>query len=93
MALIKEIKDKVIDEFKQSPEDTGSVVVQIALLTKNIQELTEHLKKNHKDFSSKRGLLIQVARRRSFLKYLAKHDPEQYNLVIERLGLKGLRTE
>jgi len=60
------------------------------MLTKNIQHLTEHLKKNHKDFASKRGLLIQVAHRRSFLKYLAKHDPEQYKLVLGRLDLKGI---
>ena len=89
MALQKETKDKLFKEFGQHPGDTGSAEVQIAMLTENIRQLTDHLKKNHKDFSSKRGLLMQVSKRRSFLKYLAKHDPGQYKLVVGRLGLKG----
>ena len=89
MALDRETKKKLCDEFGLHPGDTGSVEAQVAMLTENIRRLTEHLKKNHKDFASKRGLLIQVSRRRSFLKYLAKHNPEQYKLIIERLGLKG----
>lgn len=89
MALDKETKKKIFDEFGLHDEDTGSVEAQVAMLTENIRQLTEHLKINHKDFSSKRGLLKQVAQRRSFLKYLAKCDPKKYKLVVGRLGLKG----
>jgi len=89
MALQKETIEKCVNDFGQHAKDTGSVEVQIAMLTENIKQLTEHLKKNHKDYASKRGLLLQVARRRIFLKYLAKHNPERYKLVVERLGLKG----
>lgn len=89
MALDKEMKKKLIKEFGLHPDDSGSLEVQIVLLTENIRRLTNHLKENHNDFASKRGLLTQVARRRYFLKYLAKHDPERYKLVIERFGLKG----
>jgi len=89
MALDKETKKKMCDEFGLHAQDTGSIEAQIAMLTENIRQLTEHLKTHHKDFSSKRGLLMQVSKRRCFLKYLAKHDPEKYKLIIERLGLKG----
>jgi small subunit ribosomal protein S15 len=88
MALDKEIKNKLIKEFELHPNDTGSVEVQVALLTENIQRLTNHLKANHNDFSSKRGLLIQVSRRQFFLKYLAKHNPERYKLLVDRFGIK-----
>ena len=89
MALDTEIKKKLMSEFGQHPGDTGSNEVQIAMLTENITRLTEHMKKSHKDFSSKRGLLRHVARRRSFLDYLAKLNPERYKKIVERLGLKG----
>ena len=88
MALDKETKEKFIKDFGINPNDTGSVQVQIAMLTENIKKLTEHMKENHKDFSSKRGLLNQVERRKTFLKYLAKNDPKGYTLIIEKLGLK-----
>jgi small subunit ribosomal protein S15 len=89
MSLNKETKKKLIEKFGLHPDDTGSVEVQVAMLTESIRKLTDHLKKNSKDFASKRGLLLQVAQRRSFLKYLAKHDPEKYKLVVERLDLKS----
>ena len=89
MVLGIETKKKLMSEFGQHEGDTGSVEVQIAMLTENISRLTEHMKKSHKDYSSKRGLLRQVARRRSFLNYLAKTNPERYRNIIERLGLKS----
>jgi small subunit ribosomal protein S15 len=89
MALNKEEKEKLMKEFGQSEVDTGSVEVQIALLTESIKRLTEHMKEHAKDFSSKHGLLTQVSRRKSFLQYLKRKDPQKYEQVIERLGLKG----
>lgn len=68
--------------------DTGSPDVQVAVLTKRIEELTKHLKKNAKDFHSRRGLLQMVADRRSHLRYLEKNDKRRYNAVIKKLGLK-----
>ncbi len=89
MALDKDTKKKICDEFGLHAQDSGSIEAQVAMLTENIRQLTEHLKTHHKDFSSKRGLLQQVARRRCFLKYLAKHNPKKYILILDRLGLKG----
>ena len=88
MAVSKETKEKLMGEFAKSAGDTGSVEVQIALLTEDIRALTEHFKTNQKDFSSKRGLLIKVSRRKRYLQYLEKHDPAKYQEVIKRLGLK-----
>ena len=88
MAVRKETKEKLVKEFAQNASDTGSVEVQIALLTEDIRALTEHFKENQKDFSSKRGLLIKVSRRKRFLQYLEKHNPAKYQDVIKRLGLK-----
>lgn len=68
--------------------DTGSPDVQVAVLTKRIEELTKHLKKNAKDFHSRRGLLQMVADRRSHLRYLEKNDKRRYNALIKKLGLK-----
>ena len=88
MAVSKETKATLIREFAINAGDTGSVEVQIAVLTEDIRALTEHFKENQKDFSSKRGLLIKVSRRRRFLKYLEKHNSAKYQEVIKRLGLK-----
>jgi len=88
MAVSKEKKEILIREFAQKPEDTGSIEVQIALLTEDIKALTEHFKENQKDFSSKRGLLVKVSRRKRFLQYLEKHNLAKYQEVIKRLGLK-----
>ncbi len=75
-------------EYQQSDRDTGSVEVQVALLTKRIAELTEHLKENKKDHSSRRGLLTMVNKRRKLLSYLTKKDTTRYQELIKRLGLR-----
>lgn len=88
MALNKEIKEKLIKEFAKSKEDTGSAEVQIAILTKEIEDLTEHLKKHIHDFHSKRGLLMKVGKRRSLLNYLIKNDVKSYRELIEKLNIR-----
>jgi small subunit ribosomal protein S15 len=81
-------KKKIVDTFGSNSNDTGSTAVQVALLTENIRELTEHLKVNAKDFSSKNGLLKMVSYRRRLLRYLERVNEAQYRDVIGRLGLK-----
>lgn len=86
--LTKTQKSRVIKATQTHEEDTGSAPVQIALLTKKINELTAHLKKNAKDKHSRRGLLQMVADRRSHLKYLESNDKRAYNKIVKSLGLK-----
>jgi len=86
--LAKQEKKKIISEFETSPGDTGSPEVQIALLTKRIDELTEHLKTHKKDHSSRRGLLKLVGTRSALLKYINKQDANRYKQIISRLGLR-----
>ncbi len=86
--ISKEKKQAVIAEYARSEGDTGSPEVQIAVLTARIQELTEHMKKNPKDFHSNRGLLKMVGQRRGLLDYLKKNDIERYRALIEKLGLR-----
>jgi small subunit ribosomal protein S15 len=86
--LAKNKKKKLIEKFKEHPQDTGSASVQIALLTERINYLTEHLKKHKKDFHSRRGLLMLVGRRRRLLTYLKKKDPQGYSGVAKELNLK-----
>lgn len=81
-------KKKIVETFGANSGDTGSTAVQVALLTENIRSLTEHLKVNRKDFSSKNGLLKMVSYRRRLLGYLEKVNEEQYRDLINRLGLK-----
>lgn len=88
MALTKEKKAKIIKEFARDEKDTGSPEVQIAILTSEINALTEHLKNNKQDKHSKRGLLIKVGKRRSLLNYLLKTDVKRYRAVVEKLGLR-----
>ena len=88
MSISKNNKETLIKEFGITPQDTGSVQVQIALLTDRIKTISEHCEKNPKDVSSKRGLLQAVAHRRSFLKYLKKENFKQYQEVVGRLGLR-----
>ena len=88
MSLTKERKQQLIEEHRQSPGDTGSAEVQVAILTTRIADLTEHLKMHSKDFASRRGLLKMVSRRRSLLDYLKKTDPKCYLDVIGRLGIR-----
>ena len=81
-------KKKIIEEYATKPGDTGSPDVQIALLTKRIAHLTEHLKQHKHDHHSRRGLLLLVGRRRRLLKYVADVDVARYRSLIERLGLR-----
>ena len=81
-------KKQLIEEFRISDTDTGSVQIQIALLTDRIKSISGHLEKNPKDVSSKRGLLQAVAQRRTFLGYLKKNDLAQYKQMVSRLGLR-----
>lgn len=82
-------KETIISEFKTHPHDTGSPEVQVALLTRRIQYLTEHFKAFKKDHHSRRGLLRLVGRRRRLLDYLKQKDISRYRSLIERLGLRG----
>lgn len=88
MSLNKEQKTTVIADFARHEGDTGSPEVQIALLTQRIQQLTEHLKTHKHDQHSRRGLLKLVGQRRRHLNYLARKDPESYQQVLQRLGLR-----
>ncbi len=88
MALTKETKAKIIKEFAKSENDTGSAEVQIAILSKEIEELTEHLKTHIHDYHSRRGLLKKVGQRRNMLQYLAKKDIQSYRELIKKLGLR-----
>lgn len=86
--LKRETKDKIIKDYAIKEGDTGSVEVQVALLTEEINVLTNHLKTNIHDFHSKRGLLIKVGKRRSLLDYLKRTDIKRYRELIEKLGLR-----
>lgn len=86
--LSKQQKLEIIDEFAISPDDTGSPEVQIALLTRRITDLTEHLQTHKNDEHSRRGLLKLVGQRRRLLSYLQRSDPRRYRDLIRRLGLR-----
>ncbi|MBQ7152628.1 MAG: 30S ribosomal protein S15 [Clostridia bacterium] len=86
--MLKEEKQAIIDQYKTHEGDTGSPEVQIAILTYRINNLTEHLKANHKDHHSRRGLLKMVGQRRSLLGYLQKVDIERYRAIIDKLNLR-----
>ncbi len=88
MALTKETKDKLVKEFGLHGNDTGSMDTQVAMLTHNINELTGHCQKHKHDFSTRRGLLKMVCRRRTFLKIIKKDNEEKYRDLISRLGLR-----
>ncbi len=88
MATAKEVKEKVVDDYKTHRSDTGSSQVQIALLTQRINELTDHFRKHKKDNHSRRGLLKMVSRRRKLLDYLKRRDINEYHTIIEKLGLR-----
>ncbi len=81
-------KQNVIKEIQKHDTDTGSAEVQIGLLSRGIEELTSHLKKNQKDNSSRRGLLKMVSKRRKLLDFLARTDEKAYGKLIKKLGLK-----
>ena len=86
--LTKQEKEKIIGDFEVHEGDTGSPEVQIALLTKRINDLTEHLKTHRKDHASRRGLLKMVGTRSALLKYVNKKDTKRYQTIISRLGLR-----
>ena len=88
MALTKEMKAKIVKENARDEKDTGSPEVQIAILTHEINALTEHLQNNKQDKHSKRGLLIKVGKRRSLLDYLVKTDVKRYRAIVSKLGLR-----
>ncbi len=81
-------KREVVNKFRVHESDTGSPEVQVALLTKKIEELTEHLKEHKKDHHTRRGLLMKVGQRRRLLDYLKKEDVERYRALIKELGLR-----
>ena len=86
--ISKETKASLIETYKTGERDTGSPEVQVAILTERINTLTEHLKKNPKDFHSQRGLSQMVGHRKKLLAYLAKKDIERYRAIIAKLGLR-----
>ena len=88
VSLTKEVKLEVIEKHGRGPADTGSAEVQVALLTRRIDDLTEHLRQHPKDHYSRRGLLKLVGRRRRFLSYLQRKDVEGYRALIKELGLR-----
>jgi len=86
--MLKDQKTALISDYRRSETDTGSPEVQVAILSKRIEELTEHLKTHGKDHHSRRGLLQMVGRRRRLLDYLRREDVERYRTLIQRLGLR-----
>lgn len=88
MPLLKEEKQKIVEQFGASATDTGNTEVQIALLTKRIDQLTEHFKAHKQDHNSRRGLLKLVGRRRRLLRYLSENNLDRYRQLIATLGLR-----
>ncbi len=88
MPLASDVKQQIMTDYATVERDTGSPEVQVAMLTRRISDLTEHLKTHKHDHHSRRGLLLLVGRRRRLLQYLAKTDIARYRSLIERLGLR-----
>ena len=88
MSLTKDKKEDVIKEFGRTGSDTGSAEVQIALLTRRIEDLTGHFKNNPKDHNSRRGLLKMVGQRRKLLNYLKRKDIQKYREILDKLSLR-----
>ena len=88
MAISKEKKSELIKKFGKNEKDTGAIEVQIAILTEEINTLTEHFKTHKQDNHSKRGLLHKVGQRKSLLSYLLKHDVTRYRKIVKDLGLR-----
>ena len=86
--LSKTLKSRIISTHQKHKEDTGSAEVQVAVLTRQIEELTKHLKKNAKDHHSRRGLLKMVSQRRGLLHYLSEKEPSIHEKLVKKLGLK-----
>ncbi len=88
MALLQERKQEIISEYQVHETDTGSAKVQVAMLTERINRLSQHLQNNKKDYSSRRGLLRLIGRRKRLLSYISQKDPDQYRELIGRLGIR-----
>jgi len=88
MSVTKERKAELVKEFGKSEKDTGATEVQIAILTEEIRDLTEHLKIHIHDYHSKRGLMMKVGKRRSLLDYLKEDDVNAYRTLIEKLNIR-----
>lgn len=88
MPLTKQLKEEIVKTFGANEKDTGKTEVQVALITRRVEELTEHFKRHPKDNNSRRGLLMLVGQRRRLLAYLRKTDLNKYREVIERLNLR-----
>ncbi len=88
MAVTQQQKNELVEKFRINEKDTGSADVQIAVLTKRIEQLTEHLRKFTKDHHSRRGLIMMVSRRNRLLRYLAKNDYARYQAILGALGLR-----
>lgn len=89
MSINLKNKKELAKQYGENEKDTGSASVQIAMLSKKINELTEHLKSNKKDFSTKRGLLMMVGKRKRLLSYLKGKSLEEYRDLIKKLGIRG----
>lgn len=89
MSINLKNKKEIIKTYGENDKDSGSVDVQIAMMSQKINELTEHLKINNKDFSAKRGLLMLVGRRKRLLSYLKAQNVEDYRSLIKKLGIRG----
>ena len=89
MSLLQAQKQTIISDYQVHETDTGSVDVQIAMLTERINRLSSHLQKNKKDYSSRRGLLKMIGHRKRLMAYLLKEDSERYRALIKRLGIRG----
>lgn len=88
MAITAARKAEIVRDFARKKGDNGSPEVQIALLTENVRQLTEHLKTHRKDYTSRRGLLMMVGQRSKLLKYLRTAAPDRYQVLIDKLGLR-----
>lgn len=88
MTMTKDDKSAIVAEHRRTPGDTGSAEVQIAVLSRRITDLTEHLKSHAKDHHSRRGLLMLVGKRRRMLEYLRGEDIERYRAIVAKLGLR-----
>ena len=89
MSINLKNKQEVVKEFGKNEKDTGSSAVQVAMMTKKISELTEHLKANKKDFATKRGLLMMVGKRKRLLAYIQSQNLDEYRELIKKLGIRG----
>ena len=89
MSINLKNKKEIVKKYGANEKDTGSAAVQIAMMSKKIAELTEHLKNNQKDFATKRGLLMMVGKRKRLLSYLKSQNLDEYRELIKKLGIRG----